>query len=102
MTISWGSPGRRPKPRKSRQRLARFLRDELKLELSGGKTLITHARTQKARFLGYDITVQHCDTRSPAAAGQRRDRAAGAEGRDQGQASPLPAPRQTRGTGPAC
>lgn len=36
-----------------------FLRDELKLELSQEKTLITHARTRAARFLGYEITVQH-------------------------------------------
>jgi hypothetical protein len=38
-----------------------FLRDELKLELSQEKTLITHARTGAARFLGYEITVQHAD-----------------------------------------
>ena len=43
----------------SKQRLARFLRDELRLELSASKTLITHARTGAARFLGYEITVQH-------------------------------------------
>jgi group II intron reverse transcriptase/maturase len=42
-------------------RLAAFLRDELKLELSQDKTLITHARTGAARFLGYEITVQHAD-----------------------------------------
>ncbi|MGO9081513.1 MAG: group II intron reverse transcriptase/maturase [Streptosporangiaceae bacterium] len=47
-----------------KQRLARFLRDELKLELSADKTLITHARTQKARFLGYDIIAQHSATRT--------------------------------------
>jgi group II intron reverse transcriptase/maturase len=40
-------------------RLAQFLRDDLKLELNEGKTLITHARTQAARFLGYEITVAH-------------------------------------------
>jgi hypothetical protein len=40
-------------------RLAQFLRDDLKLELNEGKTLITHARTQAARFLGYEITVVH-------------------------------------------
>jgi len=40
-------------------RLAQFLRDDLKLELSEEKTLITHARTGAARFLGYEITVQH-------------------------------------------
>jgi group II intron reverse transcriptase/maturase len=40
-------------------RLARFLRQELRLELNQAKTLITHARSGAARFLGYDITVQH-------------------------------------------
>jgi retron-type reverse transcriptase len=34
-----------------------FLREELHLELSKTKTLITHARTQAARFLGYDVTT---------------------------------------------
>ncbi|PZS26476.1 MAG: maturase [Pseudonocardiales bacterium] len=42
-------------------RLATFLREELKLELSQEKTLITHARTGAARFLSYEITVQHAD-----------------------------------------
>jgi hypothetical protein len=46
-----------------KQRLAEFLRDELKLELSQDKTLITHARTGAARFLGYEITIQHNDTK---------------------------------------
>jgi len=40
-------------------RLAAFLHDDLKLELNEDKTLITHARTQAASFLGYQITVQH-------------------------------------------
>jgi hypothetical protein len=44
-----------------KQQLGRFLRDELKLELSELKTLITHARTGRARFLGYDIVTQHSD-----------------------------------------
>ena len=43
--------------------LARFLRETLALELNPDKTLISHARTQPARFLGYDIIVQHCDTK---------------------------------------
>ena len=43
--------------------IARFLRETLGLELNDAKTLITHARSQRARFLGYDITVQHCNTR---------------------------------------
>jgi len=44
-------------------RLATFLRETLGLELNQDKTLISHARTQPARFLGYDIIVQHCNTR---------------------------------------
>jgi hypothetical protein len=43
--------------------LTTFLRDELGLELSGTKTLITHARTRAARFLGYEIIVQQADSR---------------------------------------
>ena len=45
-----------------KRRLTEFLSDELKLNLSQTKTLITHGRTQYARFLGYDIGVQQCDT----------------------------------------
>ncbi|MGH3225844.1 MAG: reverse transcriptase domain-containing protein [Streptosporangiaceae bacterium] len=44
-------------------RLAQFLRETLGLELNRTKTLITRARSQPARFLGYNIHVQHCDTR---------------------------------------
>jgi group II intron reverse transcriptase/maturase len=44
-------------------RLAVFLRETLRLELSQAKTLITRARSQPARFLGYDIIVQYRDTR---------------------------------------
>ena len=40
-----------------------FLRETLRLELNQDKTLVSHARTQPARFLGYHIIVQHCDTR---------------------------------------
>jgi hypothetical protein len=43
-----------------------FLREELKLELSQDKTLITHARTGAARFLGYEIIVQHNDSKTTA------------------------------------
>jgi group II intron reverse transcriptase/maturase len=44
-----------------KQRLTAFLGDELALELSQDNTLITHARTGAARFLGYEITVLHND-----------------------------------------
>lgn len=42
-------------------RLAQFLHDDLKLELSPDKTLITHGRTRAARFLGYQISVGQDD-----------------------------------------
>ena len=44
-----------------KQQLATSLRDELKLELSEAKTLVTHARDQTARFLGYEVHAQHAD-----------------------------------------
>jgi group II intron reverse transcriptase/maturase len=41
-----------------------FLNEQLKLELSKTKTLITHARTEKAKFLGYELsTFQRNDAR---------------------------------------
>jgi len=44
-------------------KLAEFLRATLALELNAAKTLVTHARTGAARFLGYQIIVQHSSTR---------------------------------------
>ncbi len=42
-----------------KERLRTFLHEELKLELSEAKTLITHAKTETARFLNYEIhTIQ--------------------------------------------
>ncbi|MBR7828533.1 hypothetical protein KDK95_19635 [Actinospica sp. MGRD01-02] len=58
-----GFAGPKAEAEKIKARLAVFLREELKLELSHDKTLITHARTGAARFLGYEITVQHSSTR---------------------------------------
>jgi hypothetical protein len=46
-----------------RDKLAEFLRETLALELNRDKTLITHARTRAARFLGYEISVQHNSTK---------------------------------------
>ena len=56
-----GFAGPKAEAEQIRQRLAQFLRDDLKLELSQEKTLITHARTGAARLLGYEITVGHAD-----------------------------------------
>ena len=44
-----------------KSKIRTFLRDQLRLELSQSKTLITHATTVAARFLGYEIKVQHAD-----------------------------------------
>lgn len=52
-----------------RDKIGQFLKDNLKLELSLEKTRITHATTENARFLGYDLKAQHCDTK--IAAGRR-------------------------------
>lgn len=44
-----------------KQKITTFLRDELKLELSDEKTLVTHARDEAAKFLGYEIHILHAD-----------------------------------------
>ncbi|MEU9609895.1 reverse transcriptase domain-containing protein [Streptomyces sp. NPDC048057] len=58
-----GFTGPRAEAEKIKQRLTEFLRDELKLELSQEKTLITHARTKAARFLGYEIITLHANNK---------------------------------------
>lgn len=49
-----------------KQEIQGFLQRELQLELSQEKTKITHARSESARFLGYDISIQHCNTKITA------------------------------------
>ncbi|MGH3390555.1 MAG: reverse transcriptase domain-containing protein, partial [Actinomadura sp.] len=56
-----GFAGPKTEAEKIKARIAQFLRDDLKLKLSQEKTLITHARTGAAHFLGYEITVQRND-----------------------------------------
>jgi group II intron reverse transcriptase/maturase len=56
-----GFTGPKHEAERIKQQLAEILRDDLKLDLSPEKTLITHARTGAARFLGYEITTQHAD-----------------------------------------
>ncbi len=58
-----GFAGPRSEAESIRDRLKAFLAQGLRLELSEAKTLITHANTQKARFLGYDISVTQCNTK---------------------------------------
>jgi len=71
-----GFAGPRAEAEQIRQRLAAFLRDDLMLELSPDKTLITHARSQRARFLGYEISVAGTDrrTRRPSVSDRRNRR----------------------------
>jgi Type II intron maturase len=61
-----GFAGPKTEAEEIKRRLGQFLREELKLELSEEKTLITHARTDAARFLGYEITVAHDDRKLTA------------------------------------
>ena len=56
-----GFIGPRDEAEAIKRRIGEFLRDQLKLELSEEKTLITHARTEHARFLGYDICIRQRD-----------------------------------------
>jgi len=46
-----------------KNKIGAFLQEELKLELSKTKTLITHAKSERARFLGYEIGAMYCDTK---------------------------------------
>ena len=64
--ILLGFAGPKTEAEEIKRRLAQFLQDELRLELSKEKTLITHARTSAARFLGYEITIQHDDRKITA------------------------------------
>jgi hypothetical protein len=44
-----------------RNRLSAYLNQNLKLVLSAEKTLITHAKSDKAKFLGYELKVNQAD-----------------------------------------
>lgn len=57
-----GFTGSKTEADEIKQKLSNFLKN-IKLTLSQEKTKITHARTEKARFLGYDIAVAWSDNR---------------------------------------
>jgi len=42
--------------REIKEKLRTFLKEELHLEMSEEKTMMTHAHTQEAKFLGYGAT----------------------------------------------
>ena len=56
-----GFSGPREETEAIKSQLKAFLRETLKLTLSEEKTLITHARTASARFLGYEVVTQQAD-----------------------------------------
>src|SRR5262249_9820583 len=62
-TLDWllGFVGPKEEAEEIKGRLGLFLREILKLELSPEKTLITHATTGAARFLGYEIVTHQAD-----------------------------------------
>jgi hypothetical protein len=57
-----GFTGPRGEAEEIKRQIGEYLRDHLKLTLSDAKTLITHGRTERARFLGYELMVIHNDT----------------------------------------
>ena len=56
-----GFSGPRDEAEEIKQKLQEFLHGTLQLELSQEKTLLTHARTDAARFLGYEIVTLDAD-----------------------------------------
>jgi group II intron reverse transcriptase/maturase len=60
-----GFVGPRAEVEDIKRQIGTFLRDELKLELSEEKTLVTHARTEAARFLSYHISTMQANTYRP-------------------------------------
>ena len=61
-----GFAGPRNEAEEIKNRIGEFLGDSLKLELSEFKTLLTHGRTEAARFLGYEVTVEESATKLDA------------------------------------
>ena len=47
--------GPKAEAKEIKREIQEFLQDRLKLKLSEEKTLITHARTERAKFLGYEL-----------------------------------------------
>ena len=58
-----GYVGPRTEAEEIKERITTFLGTELKLTLSAEKTLITHASTGRARFLGYEIGSMEAPTK---------------------------------------
>lgn len=46
-----------------KEKVSLFMEENLKLELNQEKTLITNLRTERAKFLGYEIIKTHCNSK---------------------------------------
>jgi hypothetical protein len=93
-----GFTGPKAEAEEIKDQVTMFLRDELKLELNADKTLVTHARTQAARYLGYEIITQRSDTKVTRGRRSINGTIALRVPRDviTAKMRPLPAARQTR------
>lgn len=58
-----GFTGPKDEAEQIKARLKQFVESKLNLQLSDEKTLITHAKTEKARFLGYEVQVMRSDSK---------------------------------------
>jgi group II intron reverse transcriptase/maturase len=58
-----GYAGTLAEAKEIKDKIAEFLRTTLHLTLSAKKTLITHASTERARFLGYEIGIMSSQTK---------------------------------------
>ncbi len=56
-----GYTGTKEEASQIKEEIRTFLREKLHLELNTEKTLITHGRTEYARFLNYSISLYHAD-----------------------------------------
>jgi len=56
-----GFIGTKAETEEIKRKIGEWLRNTLQLELSEAKTLITHAQTEAAHFLGYEVVAQQAD-----------------------------------------
>lgn len=61
-----GFAGPKAEAEEIKQTIRGWLSEHLKLSLSEEKTLVTHAQTERARFLGYEVVTQHADDKLDA------------------------------------
>jgi AI2M/AI1M-like, HNH endonuclease/Type II intron maturase len=69
-----GFAGPKSEAEEIKSTLRKYLQEELKLELSEEKTLITHARSEAARFLGYEVFIYQSDTKQTRTLGRFKRR----------------------------